>query len=125
MTERSLLDAVLRGVRCKCPACGVGSLFTGFITVRRECPHCGQPLHHHRADDMPPYVVTFIVGHVIVGMMLSYEVAYAPPMWVHAALWLPLTILMCVVLMRPVKGAIVAYQWSYRMHGFGEGAEHT
>jgi uncharacterized protein (DUF983 family) len=125
MTPRPLFPALLRGLMCRCPRCGVGPLFTGFIKVRDRCPNCGEPMLHHRADDMPPYVVTFIVGHVIVGLMLTVEVEYAPPMWLHAALWLPLTILMCVALLRPVKGAIVAYQWSYRMHGFGEGTEPT
>lgn len=126
MTERSLSTALLRGAAMRCPNCGVGPMFAGLITVRDRCPHCGEPLHHHRADDAPPYVVTFIVGHVVVALMLSAEVAYMPPLWLHAPVWLPLTLLLCAVLMRPVKGAIVSTQWTLRMHGFGgEGDEHT
>lgn len=119
MIERSVLTAILRGARGHCPNCGIGPMFTGFLTVRDACPDCGEALHHHRADDAPPYVVMFIVGHVVVGLMLFYEIVYTPPMWQHALIFLPLTIVMSLVLLQPVKGALVGLQWANRMHGFG------
>ncbi|XWN32280.1 MAG: DUF983 domain-containing protein [Devosia sp.] len=122
MTNRPKFAAMFRGARGKCPRCGTGHLFEKFLKVADTCDNCGQPFHHHRADDAPPYVTMFIVGHVIVGAMLYYEIAYQPPMWLHAAIWLPLTILMSLWLMQPVKGALVGLQWANRMHGFGSGS---
>lgn len=118
MRQRSLQTALWRGVRGKCPQCGEGSLFEGFLTVKQKCDHCGQELHHHRADDAPPYVVMFIVGHVVVGLMLSWEQTAPPPMWVYAVVFIPMTVIMSLALLRPVKGALIAYQWANRMHGF-------
>ena len=115
---RSLGQAVGRGARLKCPACGVGPLFYRYLKVNPHCPHCGEALHHQRADDAPPYFTVFIVGHVIIGLMLSIEVAYAPPLWLHMALWIPLTFVMALALLPVVKGALVGYQWALYMHGF-------
>ncbi|MEM6762047.1 MAG: DUF983 domain-containing protein [Pseudomonadota bacterium] len=116
---RSLYDALRFGMASKCPRCGSGAMFKGFLTVRDSCEKCGEALHHQRADDAPPYIVMFIVGHVVVGAMLTYEIASTPPLWLHAAIFLPLTIVMSLVLLRPVKGGLVGFQWAKRMHGFG------
>jgi len=123
MTERSIPLALRRGASALCPSCGKGPMFEGFLKVRDACPVCGEHLHHQRADDAPPYIVMFIVGHVVVALMLFYEVAYAPPLWHHAALFLPLTIAMSLALLRPVKGGLVAFQWAKGMHGFGPDGE--
>jgi uncharacterized protein (DUF983 family) len=116
--ERPLPQAMLRGAGRKCPACGVGKLFRAYLKVADHCPHCGEALHHHRADDAPPYFTIVIVGHVIVSLVLTVEMAYRPPLWVHAAIWLPLTIVMSLLLLPPIKGALVALQWALLMHGF-------
>jgi len=91
--------------------------------LRSRCPACGEALHHHRADDAPAYFVILIVGHVVVPAALMAEVAYAPPYWLHAVLWLPLTIGLAVGLLQPIKGAIVGWQWANYMHGFDPNAE--
>lgn len=123
MTDRSPIEAMLKGARGLCQNCGVGKLFDGFLSVNDACPHCGEALHHHRADDAPPYVVMLIVGHVVVGAMLYYEIAYAPAMWLHAVIFLPLTVILSLVLLRPVKGGLVGLQWANRMHGFDTESE--
>ena len=107
--------AALRG---RCPACGQGKLFRALLKVNDHCPACGEELHHHRADDAPAYFNIVIVGHIVVPLVLAVETAFAPPYWVHAALWLPLTLGLAFGLMHPIKGAIVAWQWAMRMHGF-------
>ena len=117
--ERPLARSMLRGAHGGCPNCGKGSLFEGFIRVLPSCPTCGEALHHQRADDAPPYFVTFIVGHVVVALVLAVEVALSPPTWVHLVLWAPLTLALSLSLLRPIKGAIVGLQWANRMHGFG------
>jgi uncharacterized protein (DUF983 family) len=98
-------------------------MFRAFLKVADQCPVCGEALHHHRADDAPAYFVILIVGHVVVPLALVVEVAYAPPYWLHAALWLPLTIGLAVGLLQPIKGAIVGWQWANYMHGFDPNTE--
>jgi uncharacterized protein (DUF983 family) len=111
--------AMLRGLRGRCPNCGKGRLFGAFLKVADQCPVCGETLHHHRADDAPAYFVILIVGHFVVPWSLAVEIAYAPPLWLHFSIWLPLTLIMSLALLQPIKGAIVAWQWAQRMHGFG------
>ncbi|HRD75997.1 MAG TPA: DUF983 domain-containing protein [Hyphomicrobiaceae bacterium] len=116
---------MLRGQAGRCPACGTGRIFTRYLKVADTCNRCGTELHHHRADDAPPYFTILIVGHIIVGGLLALERAAAPPSWVHIAVWVPLTILMSMWLLPRVKGALIALQWALRMHGFGGPAGAT
>ena len=116
--KRPFWRSLGRGARLTCPKCGTGKLFSGFTTVNDTCPHCGAALHHQRADDFPPYIVIFIVGHIVVPLMLIVERGWTPELWVHAALWVPLTIVASILLLPPVKGAIVGWQWAAYMHGF-------
>jgi uncharacterized protein (DUF983 family) len=111
-------QSLLRGARLKCPACGTGSMFHRYLKVADDCSHCGEALHHQRADDAPTYFTIVIVGHVVVSLVLAVEMAYRPPMWLHAALWLPLTVILALVVLAPVKGSLVALQWALLMHGF-------
>lgn len=120
--KRDLWQAMLRGLRGRCPNCGEGRLFRAFLKTNDSCPHCGQDLHHHRADDLPAYLVIIIVGHILVPIVLMVETNFAPPMAVQLAVWLPLTLVMSLALIQPVKGAIVGLQWALRMHGFEEDA---
>ena len=111
--------SLLRGSLCRCPACGQGRMFGSYLKVAPQCAACAEELHHQRADDAPPYVVISIVGHVIVALILAVELAYQPPVWLHMALWLPLTVILSLLLLPPVKGSLVGLQWALRMHGFG------
>lgn len=110
--------ALLRGFSGRCPNCGRGRLFRAFLKVSDACARCGEELHHQCADDAPAYFVILIVGHLIVPLALSVELAAAPPYWVHALLWGPLTVGLALGLLPAVKGAIVAWQWANYMHGF-------
>ena len=117
-TPRDAWQAMLRGWRGCCPNCGQGRMFRAFLKVADNCSHCGQELHHQRADDAPAYFVILIVGHIVVPVALAVETAYAPSYWLHAALWLPMTIFMSLALLQPIKGSLVGLQWALRMHGF-------
>ena len=121
--ERRRWQAFRRGFLGHCPNCGRGKMFRAFLKVADRCPACGEVLHHPRADDAPAYFVILIVGHVVVPLSLGVEVAFAPPYWLHAVIWLPLTIGMAIGLLQPVKGAIVGWQWANYMHGFDPHAE--
>lgn len=122
-TTRRILPAMLCGALGRCPACGKGRLFWRYLKVTDECGHCGEALHHQRADDAPPYFTIFIAGHLLVPMVLALESAYRPSLWLHAAIWIPVTIAMCLALLPPIKGAIVGLQWANSMHGFGKPEE--
>jgi uncharacterized protein (DUF983 family) len=106
----------------KCPKCGGRGLFSSYLAVSRTCAACGEELFHHRADDAPPYFTIFIVGHIIVSLVITAELLYGPPLWLHFAIWLPLTVLLSLALLPVVKGAIVGLQWALKMHGFEDAA---
>ena len=125
LPTRPLWYSIRRGLCGRCPSCGQGKMFRAFLKVADCCPACGEALHHHRADDAPAYFVILVVGHVVVPLALVVEVTYAPPYWLHAVLWLPLTIGLAIGLLQPIKGAIVSWQWANYMHGFDPNASDT
>jgi len=102
-----LKTALWRGARNRCPVCGEGKVFNGYLRVVDECSHCHAPLGRLRADDAPPYFTIFIVGHLLIPPVLWIERAYLPPMWLHMVVWLPLFAIVTTLLLRPVKGATV------------------
>ncbi len=118
-TKRNLWQAMKRGLFCRCPNCNQGKLFRSFIKTHDHCASCGEAFHFHRADDLPAYIVIFIVGHVVVGAFMGVEATSSLTLWQHLAVWIPVTVLMSLVLLQPVKGAVVGLQWALYMHGFG------
>lgn len=121
---RPLLQAMWNGLRCRCPKCGQGRLFASFLKTVPACEHCGERLDHHRADDLPAYLVVVIVGHIVVGGFMSVEATSNLSTWQHLAIWVPLTIVLALAMLRPVKGAVVGLQWALYMHGFGGETDH-
>lgn len=113
------LVAMKRGLMGRCPACGSGRLFGRFLKVNPICGACGTEFHHHRADDLPPYIVIFIVGHLVGYGVLVAETSFDIPLWVQVTFWPALTLGLCVGLLQPVKGAVVGLQYALGMHGFG------
>ena len=118
--ERSVLTSLVRGARLTCPACGKGAMFRRYLKVTDNCPHCGEALHHHRADDAPPYFTIVIVGHIVVPTALWIETNYSPAVWLQLSIYLPFTFIASLALLQPVKGAVIGLQWALRMHGFDE-----
>ncbi len=117
--ERKLWPAIKRGLRGRCPACGAGKMFSSYLKVNDSCPACGSELHHHRADDAPPYMTIFVVGHIVGTLMLATE-AFWPdaPIWLHAMIWPTLTLILSLWLLPIMKGGLISHQWALRMHGF-------
>ena len=106
-----LFCAAGRGFIGRCPQCGNGALYRRYLKPALECTACGVPFGLIRTDDIAPYFTILIVGHIIVPLLLLVEKLYAPPSWVHMALWLPVT-LTCVFYFLPkVKGAIMGWMW--------------
>lgn len=120
---RHLWTAIRRGIMCRCPNCGEGKLFRSFLKTNDHCPVCSEGFLHHRADDLPAYLVIVVVGHIMVPLALMVEKGFSPPVALQLSIYLPLTLVFCLALIQPTKGAVVGLQWAYRMHGFG--GDHT
>ena len=120
---RPLWEAMKRGILGRCPRCGEGKLFRSFTKSVDACAVCGEEIHHHRADDLPAYLVIVIVGHVVLTAFMAVEMTTDWPMWLHLSVWGVLTLAMALVLLQPVKGAVIGLQWALYMHGFDGKAE--
>lgn len=118
-TGHSLKLDLLRGFLGRCPNCGRGHLFGRYLKVRDQCCVCGEELFHQRADDLPPYLVIVVVGHLVGAMALYVASAHMLTDGTEFALFLPLTAVLSIGLLQPAKGAVVALQWHLGMHGFG------
>lgn len=116
---RPLWTSIVRGWRGRCPNCGEGGVFDGFLAVAPSCTHCGEDLSHQRADDLPAYLNILIVGHVVIGFMLIVMQYELMGMWTTMAVTIALCLIAAFWLMRPLKGMVVGMQWALRMHGFG------
>ncbi len=110
--------ALWRGFRNRCPHCGEGRLFHRFLKVRETCEACGTELHHHRADDLPPYLVIFVVGHLAGVGILETEMRLDVPLWFQMTFWPGLALIASLALLQPTKGAVVGLQYALGMHGF-------
>ncbi|MGH6821053.1 MAG: DUF983 domain-containing protein [Methylocella sp.] len=99
------------GLAGKCPRCGKGTLFSGYLTVADSCSSCGLPFDFADSGDGAAWFVMLFVCVVGVGSILVLEAAYAPPLWVHALIAVPLLILLPMALLRPVKGVLICQQW--------------
>lgn len=119
LDERPSKPAILNGLRCKCPNCGEGKLFTRYLKVADTCPVCHEELSHHRADDGPAYLTILLVAHIIGFVIHFWWVYYRPEPWVMATGLTIGSVALSLLLLPRMKGMVVAVQWSRRMHGFG------
>ncbi len=112
--DRSPPPPISTGLRGRCPRCGRGRLFEGFLSLKPRCEVCGLEYAFADSGDGPAFFVMSIVGLVVVALAMWVEFAYEPPMWVHMALWLPLTVALSLALVRPLKGAMIALQYRHK-----------
>lgn len=116
--RREVAAALVRGACHRCPACGRGALYRAYLKIADACPACGEELHHHRADDAPPYFTIFVVAKVVIPLALIVEQTLRPDIWVQATLWTILAVALALIALPAIKGALVGYQWALYMHGF-------
>jgi uncharacterized protein (DUF983 family) len=119
--RRDVWQSIRRGSLCRCPSCGDGRLFRAYTKTVDRCNVCGEEIHHHRADDLPAYLVILLVGHLLAPFIVGLQALYPVSPWMHMALWIPFAIVAALLLLQPVKGAVIGLQWALRMHGFGHG----
>jgi uncharacterized protein (DUF983 family) len=103
-----------RGLRGRCPRCGEGHLFQGFLTLRPACERCGLDYSFADAGDGPAVFVILLGGFIVVFAAMVVEFMYQPPYWVHAALWIPLILLFTLGPLRPIKGLLIALQYHHK-----------
>jgi uncharacterized protein (DUF983 family) len=112
--EQPRLSPVRTGLACRCPRCGKGRLFEGFLTLRPRCEACGLDYAFADSGDGPAVFVIFIAGFIVVGCALITEVLYEPPFWLHALLWAPLILAITLLPLRPMKGLMIALQYHHK-----------
>lgn len=106
------------GIRSRCPRCGQGKLYSGFLKVAERCNVCGLKLAHEDAGDGPAVFIILIYGFVMAGLATWVELSYEPPFWVHAVIFGPLIIVGSILLLRPFKAVMIALQYKHRLAGF-------
>lgn len=108
------VSALITGVKGRCPECGKGRLFKGFIQLENKCSECGLDYDFADSGDGPAIFIMMIVGFLVVAGAIYVEVHYMPPYWVHAALWLPGIVVLSAIFMRPLKGLLIALQHKHQ-----------
>ncbi|MCI4662206.1 MAG: DUF983 domain-containing protein [Neomegalonema sp.] len=117
---RDIWQALMNGLRQRCPNCGEGRLFVQYLSVRESCSECGLRLDGHRADDFPPYLTIIVVAHLLIPAFVLSEKTFHWSTTTHYLVWPPLAIAACLLLLPRFKGAVIGQQWATRAFGFGE-----
>lgn len=100
------------GIKGRCPRCGSGKLFKGFLTPAEKCNACDLDFAFGDAGDGPAVFIILIVGFIVVGLAMWVEISYRPDYWIHAVLWLPLIVGLSLGLLRPAKGILICQQYA-------------
>ncbi len=111
--EPNTLRAALLG---RCPRCGIGKLFAGYLTVAARCTSCGLDFAGFDAGDGPSVFVILIVGFIVAGGALIVEATFSPPYWVHAVIWLPLILILTFAFLRLAKALLLVLQYKHQAH---------
>ncbi len=112
MGKNTIWTGIQRGLSRRCPTCGQGALFCGFLKVCPRCRVCAANNGAYPSDDMPPYLTIAIVGHLVIPLFMWTDHAFAPPLGVEFAIWLPLTTLLTITLLPFVKGGVIGLCWA-------------
>ena len=103
-------EPIATGLKARCPRCGEGRLFDGFLKLAPRCSACGLDFGFADSADGPAVFAILIVGFVVAGAALLTEIAYTPPIWLHFVLWMPLALVLSLGAMRLLKGVLIALQ---------------
>jgi uncharacterized protein (DUF983 family) len=112
MADEDHASPLVSGLLCRCPRCGKGRLYRGFLALQDGCPLCGLDYSFADSGDGPAVFIMLIVGFIVTGGALTVEILYEPPYWVHAVLWIPLAIGLPLLILRPLKALLIALQYA-------------
>ena len=118
MIPATFSQAVLRGIRCRCPRCGEGRLFHKWLKPVPRCPVCTLDLSPQRSDDFPAYIAMLVTGHLMAPLIIMLSKDYSLGVLGMFAIIVPLALVMMLGMLQPSKGAVIATQWWFGMHGF-------
>ncbi len=110
------VDPIMSGIKGRCPRCGGGHLFDGYIKLNGSCENCDLDFGFADAGDGPAVFVILLIGFLVVGLALWLEVSYGPPLWLHFLIWIPLTVVLCLGLLRALKGVLINLQFKNSAH---------
>ena len=113
-TLPTVTETAMRGLACKCPRCGRGRLYGGFLNLRPNCEACGLDFAFIDSGDGPAIFIIMLAGAIVVGCALIVEIKYQPPFWLHAALWLPLIVATTLLPLRSMKSLLIALQYHHK-----------
>jgi uncharacterized protein (DUF983 family) len=105
------VDAIKAGIGGKCPRCGGGRLFSGYLKTAPSCTNCGLDYTFIDTGDGPAVFIIMIVGFIVVGLALYTEVNFNPPLWLHFLMWIPLTLILSLSMLQRMKGLMIALQY--------------
>jgi uncharacterized protein (DUF983 family) len=108
VTNQSIIST---GLRCRCPKCGQGKLFDGFLTLKPRCEVCGLDYSFADPADGPAFFVMMSMAFPATAFGIWIELAYEPALWVHLVTTLPFLLLSCIPPIRPIKGLLIASQF--------------
>lgn len=115
--RKSKSTAISRGLKRRCPACGHGRAFAGYLRQVDHCTNCGEELGHIRADDFPPYLTIFLVGHIVVPLLLIVEQTYHWSSELHMIVWPLVTLVLSLLVLPLLKGGVLGLMWSLDITG--------
>ncbi len=110
----TVTESAMRGIACRCPRCGKGKLYAGFLTLAPRCENCGLDYAFIDSGDGPAVFIIMLAGAIVVACALIVEVKYQPPFWVHAALWGPLILATTLLPLRSMKALLIALQYHHK-----------
>lgn len=115
--ERPTFRSILRGLSHRCPSCGEGALYHGYLKAVGECERCGENFRGMRTDDAAPWLTMVIVGHIIVPLVLLSEKFFSPPTWVQMVVWISAALILTLLCLPRAKGAILGIMWAKGLRG--------
>ncbi len=108
------VSALSAGLGCRCPNCGEGRVFDGYLRFKTRCEACDADFSVADTGDGAAFFVMFAALILIVPSAMFFEFAFRPPGFVHVLIWPPLTLAFCMFLLRPVKALLFALQWKHK-----------
>lgn len=112
---KKILQAFMRGLFSQCPSCGQESIYSSYLKVKDECTSCGLALKDYPADDAPPYIVTSLVGTIVVPLVFLTDYLWDLSELMLMVIWLPISILFILTILPPTKGSVVGVLWALNL----------
>jgi uncharacterized protein (DUF983 family) len=114
------LGFIWRSLACRCPRCGKGAVYEGFLKFTDRCVVCRLPIAKNDNGDGPAVFLIFIVGFALVPLALLIAMNVDWPLWLHGLIWGVVVMALTVGMLRPAKALTLALQYRHRKEVFDE-----